>query len=117
MHPSWLYVFIKILKYITGIWKCSFHLFWDYPCGCHHCPFKHDICIWVTSDTFWSGGMIVHHQDHKVKGSNISSFILSRMNDFGVNDFVVLMLESVALSCFLRIPTEVANYTHLALSM
>jgi hypothetical protein len=54
---------------------------------------------------------------HKVNSSNISSFIPSRMNDVEANDFVVLMLESVALSCFLRISTEVANYTHLALSM
>ncbi len=59
----------------------------------------------------------MHHQDHKVNGSNISSFIRSRMNEFGVNDSVVLMLESLSLSGFLRISTEVANYTHLALSM
>jgi hypothetical protein len=30
------------------------------------------------------------------------------MNDVGANDFVVLMLESAALSCFVRISTEVA---------
>jgi hypothetical protein len=36
----------------------------------------------------------LHHQDHNVNGSNISSFIPSRMNDVGGNDFVVLMLES-----------------------
>jgi len=59
VYPSWLDVFIKILKYITGIWKCSLHLFWDYPCGCHHCPCKHDICIWVTSGAFWTGRMRV----------------------------------------------------------
>ncbi len=51
--------FIKILKYVTGIWKRSFHVFWDYPCGCHHCPCKHDICIWVTSDAFWTRGIRV----------------------------------------------------------
>jgi len=36
----------------------------------------------------------LHHQDHNVNGSNISSFIPSKMNDVGANDFVVLMLES-----------------------
>ncbi len=51
--------FIKILKYVTGIWKRSFHVFWDYPCGCHHCPCKHDICIWVISDAFGTVGMRV----------------------------------------------------------
>jgi hypothetical protein len=49
----------EVCNSVTGIWKCSLHLFWDYPCGCHHCPCKHDICIWVTSDAFWSGGMRV----------------------------------------------------------
>jgi hypothetical protein len=29
---------------------CGVGIIWDYLCGCHLSPCKHDICIWVTSN-------------------------------------------------------------------